>query len=161
MSSLTSQLRTTHAFLDSFHYLDEAANLSLRTPNCRHIMAPTSLNIPEMNNERFVSHIQSIKPLFSTFPVKAKEIFANDAASRQVTVWATSEPTFLEDVKDSEEPITDWKYRGEYMFVLCFDESGEKIEQVVEFLDSATVEKVRALMQRAKKNLAEREKRET
>ncbi|KAK5958729.1 hypothetical protein OHC33_000572 [Knufia fluminis] len=152
MASTSTQRATALAFLDSFDKLDGDANIALRAPNCRHTMAPTSLNFkPDMTNEQWTAHLNSTKEVLTSFPVMAKEIFEN---GNQVTIWATSEANFREEAKDDEEGV-DWTYHGEYMFVLLFDGDG-KIERIVEFLDSVKVVQVGALIERAKRNLKAR-----
>ena len=47
----------------------------------------------------------------------------------------------------------DWRYEGEYVFILDFveDERGEqKARRILEFLDSKGTERVRGLMKRAR-----------
>jgi ketosteroid isomerase-like protein len=78
-----------------------------------------------------------------------------DADKNQVAVWATSQTKFHEEVKDAEVPEDEWQYKGEYMFLLNVDDSEEKIERVVEFVDSKGTEGLCGLMQRARLNKAE------
>jgi len=155
LKMVSTQRSTALAFLQSFQHLDVDANLALRTPNCIHSMAPASLNYPaSMTNEQFAAHLSSVKPILATFPVTASEIFEHEG-SNQVTVWATSNATFREEAKD-EDPGIEWSYRGEYMFVLVLNRAGDRIERIVEFLDSKKVEEVTVLMERARRNLAAR-----
>jgi hypothetical protein len=49
----------------------------------------------------------------------------------------------------------DWEFRGEYVFMLWMDESGEKIVKVVEMLDSLAAVRLPRLMEKAKENLAQ------
>jgi len=155
-ANMSIQRSIALAFLESFKDLDGAGNVALRAPDCRHIMAPASLNFgPSKTNEQFAAHISGVKEIFAALPVTATEIF-EQPDSHQVTIWATSDGTFREEVKDDEEPRVDWSYRGEYMFVLVFNRAGDKIERIIEFLDSKRVEEVRVLMDRAKRNLAAR-----
>jgi hypothetical protein len=142
------------AFCASFQDLDIDANIALRTPDCTHVFAPASLNFPpSMKNAEWAAHASSLTAILSSFPVVAKEIFTSEG-SNTVTIWATSEAVFREDVK--EEGV-EWSYYGEYMFVLQLEKEGERIERVVEFLDSTKVVEVRVLMDRARANLARRE----
>ena len=72
---------------------------------------------------------------------------------RQVVVWATAVPTFRDEVMDPGVSAEEWKYQGEYIFILDFDESAEKVKRVVEFLDSKGTERLRESMKRATSNL--------
>lgn len=85
------------------------------------------------------------------FPVTAKEII-DSADSNTVTIWATSEAQFREELKDDGVPAEKWAYRGEYLFILTMDETGRRIRRVVEFLDSKLTERALALVARAREN---------
>lgn len=94
--------QTAQAFLDYFNDLDVDGHLPLRTPECRHIMAPASLGHSEhMSNEQFAAHLTALRPILSAFPVVAKEMTVNDA-DNQVVVWATGEAIFRDEVKDDD-----------------------------------------------------------
>jgi hypothetical protein len=67
---------------------------------------------------------------------------------KQVVIWADSETEFHPHVRDNDDE-DEWKYRGEYVFILTMDQSGEKIEHVLEFVDSKGTERLRGLMARA------------
>lgn len=156
-SSSSTQRNTALAFLQTFEHLDSSANLALRAPNCRHTIAPTSLHYtPDMTNEQWAAHFASLKQVLAAFPVTATEIFeAEGSGGKQVTVWATSDATFREEGKgEDDEAGVEWGYQGEYIFIFGFDKTGEKIERIVEFVDSAKVLEVRGLIERAKRNLA-------
>ncbi|KIW30681.1 uncharacterized protein PV07_06401 [Cladophialophora immunda] len=147
------QRRTAIAFLDTFKDLDLESNLALRTPDCVHTIAPATLNMkPSMSNEQFAAHLLSLKEKISAIPVTPKEIFEG---GNLVTIWATSKTTFREEGKD-EDLTVDWSYDGEYIFVFTFNQAGDKIQYILEFLDSKKVDKARGLLERAGGNLAAR-----
>ncbi|KIX93275.1 uncharacterized protein Z520_10918 [Fonsecaea multimorphosa CBS 102226] len=150
MASL--QRRVAIAFLDTFKDLDIESNLALRTPDCVHTMAPATLGMKSMSNAEFASHLSSLKEKISAIPVTPKEIFEG---GNLITVWATSTTTFRDEVKD-EDLTVDWSYEGEYIFVFTFNQSGDKIQHILEFLDSKKVDKARTLLQRAGRNLEPR-----
>lgn len=68
-------------------------------------------------------------------------------------------PEFRSEVKGKKVNEADWKYMGEYIFILDMDEDG-KIKRIVEFLDSKNTMILLEMMKRARENLAEFEKRE-
>lgn len=147
---------TAIAFIRTFENLDLDANIALRTPNCRHTIGPMSLGYkPDMTNDDFINHFSHIKEIIASFPVMVREIFA-DETGRPITIWAYSRAIFKDEVKDDEEPKVDWSYYGEYMFVLFMNEAGDKVERIIEFVDSDKVTKVRQLMLRAKRNAAKK-----
>lgn len=54
-----------------------------------------------------------------------------------VVVWCEGQPQFREELKDYEAfPKEEWDYVGEFVFMLTFNEAGDKITKVLEFLDS-------------------------
>ncbi|TVY21195.1 Austinol synthesis protein J [Lachnellula arida] len=146
--------QTALHFIQAFETLSVDTFLSLQTPTCQHIFAPASLSVPPKNNAAFAAHIAGIKQLMEGFPVTAKEVI-DSQGSNQVVVWATSETRFRDEVKDTGIPEDEWAYKGEYLFVFTMDESGEKIERVLEFLDSKkTKDTLGPLMARARGNKA-------
>ena len=98
-----------------------------------------------------------IKEVLESFPVRAEAI-SEDQQRNQVIISATSETRFRDDAKDAGIPDDEWAYKGEYVFIFSMDESGEKIERVLEFVDSKkTVDTLRPLMLRARGNKAKAE----
>ncbi|RYO79671.1 hypothetical protein DL766_006096 [Monosporascus sp. MC13-8B] len=106
----------------------------------KHAFAPASLNFPgPFDCAKFATHMAHLRGLLRGFPVRASEVRPNPWLS-QVAVWADSRAEFHDEVGDGdgdgEEGEGEWEFRGEYMRVLTMDVSGEKVEQVLEFLDS-------------------------
>ena len=149
----STKRNTALAFLKTFDDLDLEANLSFRIPTCRHTIAPASVNFQaDMNNNQFAAHLMSLKERIAGIPVTVKEVF-EDKGGDHVTVWATSNARWREEAMD-DDPEVDWTYNGEYIFLLTMNPAGDKIERILEFVDSTKVEKVRMLSQRADRNLA-------
>ena len=142
------------SFLRAFDTLSAKDHLALRAPHCTHIFAPASLSIPPKSNNEFSTHLtNNLVPLLARFPVTPKEIHAHTTISGgQVTLWATGTPEFKKEVMDGERE--GWEYTGEYIFILDVDEEG-KIVRVVEFLDSKGTERLRGLVERARRNMGE------
>jgi hypothetical protein len=98
----------------------------------------------------------------SSFPFTVKEIIDNPTAN-QVLVWTTASADWLPEImrRDVEE---DWKYTGEYMFLLSFEEGesgvdGEggvfkRIERIVEFVDSKGTARLEGLMKKGRDHVA-------
>ena len=85
------------------------------------------------------------------FPVTAREVM-EDELKNMVIVRASSEAHFHDELKDDGIPADDWTYHGEYIFILSMNESGDKINEIVEFLDSKGTERALALVKRARGN---------
>ncbi|KAH7089280.1 hypothetical protein FB567DRAFT_523425 [Paraphoma chrysanthemicola] len=150
MSPTTSTLHNLAAsFLAAFTNLSTTDHIFLRSPTCTHIFAPSSLHITPKSNPQFAAHLtNNLIPILSHFPVTAKEIHINEKG-RQVTIWATGVPEFRPEVMDGD--MEEWAYVGEYIFLLDVADDG-KIERVVEFLDSLSTERLRGLVERARRN---------
>lgn len=90
-------------------------------------------------------------PLLITHPAALLLFFCSRSILKPMsTLTLTADkPSHLTD-----DPSIDWTFHNEYMFVFTFDESGEKINRVVEMLDSMAVTKVQVLLKRAGENLA-------
>lgn len=148
----TSKLQQTAlAYLEGFTTLSPDSFLDVLAPTAIHKFAPASLNLPvSMTASAFAAHIGTLREVLDEFPVYPKEIFVNEAQN-QVTIWATSETHFRQDVKDEGISPEEWLYRGEYIFILTMDESKEKVVSVLEFLDSKGTEHLRELMALARR----------
>lgn len=151
---MSSKLRQTAlAYIDGFRTLSPETFLSILAPAAEHKFAPASLNLPQsMGAAAFANHLGTLREILVGFPVFPKEIFENEGL-RQVTIWATSETIFHEKAKGADFSSEDWKFHGEYIFILTMDESREKVVQIIEFLDSKATERLRELMARARQNL--------
>jgi hypothetical protein len=57
-----------------------------------------------------------------------------DQKQNRVIVWARSEGKIREEVKDAGLTEEEWCYREYYVVIFTMNESGEKIERIVEFM---------------------------
>lgn len=141
-------MATAKAYLKLFDTLDPAVIANIQAPNYSHLNAPSSLSPPApFTVETFAAHLALLRNILKGFPVFVKEIWPNPHL-RQVVVWTTSETQFHDHVKDNDDE-EEWKVKGEYIWVLKMDESGEKVENVLEFLDSKVTEELKLLAARA------------
>ncbi len=146
------RIQTAKIFLEAFADLSESRHLSVRSEDCTHIFAPASLNPPPpKDNATFAAHLVGLREVMAGFPVTPKEMI-DSANENTVTVWATSEAMFHEELKDDGLSAAEWAYRGEYIFILAMDPSGRRIQRIVEFLDSKGTERILGLVARAKEN---------
>ena len=143
---------TAMAFIGDFATLDVATMLSRRTDDCTQTFLPASIAPPAKDNVAFGEHISRLRDVMQKFPVTAKEVM-EDEAKNMVIVHATSQAHFHEEFKDDEISSEEWMYRGEYIFMLTMNESGDKVRKVVEFLDSKGTERLFGLVKRARSNM--------
>ncbi|KAK9775220.1 hypothetical protein SCAR479_08196 [Seiridium cardinale] len=143
---------TATTFIQVFETLDTSKLVPIQAENYSHEFAPASMGMPHLKSgEAFNSHLGSLTRVMRGFPGQIKQIWPNPSLN-QCTVWANAVADFHDHVKDSDSE-EEWKYRGEYIFVFKMDQSGKKIEHVLEFVDSQGTEKLRGLITRALKKL--------
>ena len=148
----STRIETAKIFLEGFADLSESRHLSVRSDDCTHIFAPSSLNLPPpKDNTTFATHLAHLREVMVGFPVTPKEMI-DSANENTVTVWATSEVKFHVELMDDGLSAAEWAYRGEYIFILTMDPSGRRIQRIVEFLDSKGTERLLGLVARAKEN---------
>ncbi|KAL2803123.1 hypothetical protein BJX63DRAFT_412960 [Aspergillus granulosus] len=156
MTNTSKRLTTAQKYLSHFATLDQSLLASLLTETHTHEFAPASLNLPgPFTKASYMAHNVSLSEVMIGFLVTVKEYFECEA-SNSVVVWANGEARFHEELMDLDGEMTkeEWKFKGEYVFMIWMDESGERIERTVEYLDSAgTKERLLELMGRARENL--------
>jgi ketosteroid isomerase-like protein len=121
----TPQKRTSLALLAAFNALDIDAILSHRSPGCMRHILPSSLNIAPTNNTEYAQQLQRLFPLFSNFELTLQDC-VEDVPGCKVVLWLKARADTLVG-----------EYVNEYMWTLDFDETGERIMRVHEFVDSA------------------------
>lgn len=148
----SKRLETAEKFIGQFETLDSAMLESVLAENHKHEFAPASLNPPgPFDKKGMIEHTGRLRNIMSGFPVTVKEIIDSES-SKEVTIWASSRAHFRDEVKDDGVSEEEWAFKGEYVFMLFMDETGEKIVRTVEFLDSEATNRLRGLMHRAQAN---------
>jgi hypothetical protein len=143
----STAVQTCLALLDTYKNFDIPANVALRTPTCTHTMLPASSGFPVMDIAAFTAHITMLSHAIIGFDVTPVKVFDG---GKVVTIHATSETVWRPEVIDDG---VDWRYHGEYIFVMEMNEAGDKVESVIEFVDSAAVANALVLLQKAMGNL--------
>lgn len=139
---------TAKSYLKLFDTLDPAVIAAVQSPNYTHTNAPSSLSPPgPFTAATFANHLAFLRNILVGFPISIKELWPNPHL-RQVVAWTTSVTQFHDHVKDNDDD-EEWEVEGEYIFVLNMDESGRKVESVLEFLDSKVTEQLNLLAARA------------
>jgi hypothetical protein len=133
-----------------------AGMMALRTPTCTHIFAPASLGVrPPLDNAAYEANLLRFKGLISGFPMTVKEVMEDEKQSR-VIAWVAGGQEWNPAAKDPGLSEAEWGLVREFIFIFSLDESGEKIERIVEFLNSKGTEQMRKAMVRAAHNLEQK-----
>ena len=119
------QKRTSLALIAAFNAMDIDAILSHRSPGCMRHILPSSLNIAPTNNTEYAQQLQRLFPIFSNFELTLQDC-VEDREALRVVLWLKARADTLAG-----------EYLNEYMWTLDFDETGERILRMHEFVDSA------------------------
>lgn len=144
-------IATAKTYMQVFTSLDPEDILPIQTDDYQHTIAPTSLGFTSpYTRAQFATHILGLRRFLSSFPVHSRQVWPNPT-KRQVLIWAQSEANFHEFVKGFGEPDSSvsWTFKGEYMWLLTMNNKGNKVKQVLEFLDSKGAEQMKTLIGKA------------
>lgn len=120
--------KTTVSILDGYARQSLEDIMAFFTPDCIHVIAPSSLSSSgPMSNATYSAFYASVVPKLWNFKLTVSEIIESTLSNKTV-VFASSSA-------DSKAGVG--SYGQEYVLVFEFDESGEKITKTVEWGDSA------------------------
>lgn len=108
----------------AFNAMDIDAIISHRSPGCMRHILPSSLNIPPSNNTEYETHLERLIPIFENFNLTVQDV-VEDREAHRIVMW----------LKARADTVVG-EYHNEYMWTLDFDETGEKIMRMHEFVDS-------------------------
>jgi len=118
--------QTALAAVQGFNDWTIEAILAPRAPDCTHHVLPATIGRPPMTNEQFQGLLVMMIPKFKRFTVTIRDLI-EDSESNKVVIWATS----------AGETVSGEPYGNEYMLMLHFNETGDKVTRFMEFVDSA------------------------
>ncbi|ORY71826.1 uncharacterized protein BCR38DRAFT_418164 [Pseudomassariella vexata] len=121
---MSQRRQTALAAIDSYNQWSISAIMAFRDPSCTHEILPKSLNQPLMDNKKYEAYFSSMIPAFKSFKVVVQDVF-EDEKENKVVVWA-------ESTADS----VIGPYANEYMLAFYFNEAGDKVVRMLEFVDS-------------------------
>jgi hypothetical protein len=150
----STRVKTVLKFLGAYETLDLETFASVRSPSCLQTLAPASISpSPPADNATFLANKAALKEIVIGFPVTPKEVM-EDQQQNKVIVWATGRALWRDEVKDDGIAKEEWEWVGEYILIFDMNETGEKIEHLLEFVDSKETVKLPGLMRRARANKA-------
>lgn len=122
--TVTPQMETALAVVQAFDRLDIDAILSYRAPECTRHILPSTLGYPPVDNTRYATTLNQLKPIFRNFRLTVDDV-VEDREARRICMWLMARA----DTAAGE-------YVNEYVWTLDFDASGTKITRVKEFVDT-------------------------
>lgn len=145
---------TATAWIDALGSLDLDRLRSLMSAKYQHAFAPGTLELAGATKDfdAMLAHAARAGAVMNSFRVFPRQVWPNPHL-RQVVVWADSKAEFKEEAKKGGDNGEGWDYAGEYIFVITVNEEGDKVENVLEFLDSKATERVLGMIARAFKNI--------
>lgn len=120
----TQQRQVADKLVAAFNSMDIATIMSLRSPTCMRHLLPKSMKLPPQDNATYEKSLSSLTTVFQNFHLDVHDVI-EDVDARKVVMWLSARA----DTAAGE-------YVNEYMWVLDFDEKGEKIVGVKEFVDT-------------------------
>ncbi|KAJ5306863.1 hypothetical protein N7508_005878 [Penicillium antarcticum] len=120
-----NQIRTAKDLFEGYNEYTADAVLRSRADNCVHYILPTSLNRPSKTNEEYREFFGPLQKVMHRFETTIHRI-VNDPENHCAAVHASG---------IGESPVAE--YKNEYAFFLEFNETGDKITKIEEFVDAA------------------------
>lgn len=122
--SPSKQRQTALSVVSAFNNMDIEGIISHRAPSCMRHILPSSLNIAPTNNTEYAEHLQKLIPIFSNFDLTVQDI-VEDREAHRIVMWLKARADTMAG-----------EYVNEYMWTLDFDETGERIVRMHEFVDT-------------------------
>ncbi|ETR99617.1 hypothetical protein M419DRAFT_65695, partial [Trichoderma reesei RUT C-30] len=124
--SRSQLIATANAFIAAYNKWTVPDILSIRSPSCKHHVLPGKN--PPRNNQEFGEFLAGVIPVIRNLRMQLVDTtpMVVDVEVRRVVMHLTS--TAETDVGP---------YGNEYFFVVTVNEDGERVDEIVEFLDKA------------------------
>ena len=122
-------IQTAKAFVKCYNVWTVEAVLSLRTENCKHTVLPASLNVPTYVKAEY-------GPFFAPFMALLTDVSLKIVDEEKLVVDTEKRKVVLHVKSAGKSAVGD--YGNEYNWTLTMTEDGKMIEDIVEFVDSAT-----------------------
>ncbi|CAH0034169.1 unnamed protein product [Clonostachys rhizophaga] len=120
--------RTAINFIDRCNEHTVDAVLSIRTDTCKHTHLPSSLGIGTYTNVEYGA-------FYGRFADMMKDCTCWIVDDKEMVVDVESRKVVMHVKNKGSTPLGE--YENEYMFILTMTGDGKKIEEIIEFCDSA------------------------
>jgi hypothetical protein len=123
----SKERQTADAIVAAFNIMDVDAIISLRTPECKRVFMPSSLNYTPQTNEEYGERLTGMKSIFASFHVTVDDVIEGPSSNgdrKKIVMYVSAR---------GDTPVGE--YKNEYVWKMGFDESGEKVNEWVEYVD--------------------------
>jgi hypothetical protein len=145
----SSRAATVNKFIQAFSQLNLAAFQDLASPNFTYTFAPSSAAFPPpLDYDTWVARMGQVRTLLKAYPITVKTMIDCGDAENKVVIHATGQAQFKDEAMDDEIPKEEWVNNGEYIVIFTMN-ADAKLDAVLEFADSKSVDRFVGLMQRA------------
>ena len=118
------QRQTAEAIVAAFNVMDIDRIMSFRSPDCMRHIVPLSLKLKPQDNAKYLTELQRLKPIFNNFSLTINDVLEDHQFHRICMRLSARADTAVGE------------YVNEYMWTMTFDESGQKLVHVREFVDT-------------------------
>lgn len=122
--TISPQRRTAEAVVAAFNNMDVNSIISHRSTECLRHFIPKSLGFPPQNNATYGNSLHQLHGVFRNFSCTINDLLEDKQANR-ICLYLTARGDTMAG-----------EYVNEYMWLLDFDESGEKITCSKEYSDT-------------------------
>jgi ketosteroid isomerase-like protein len=122
--SKSPQRQTAEAAVDAFNRMDIDAIVSYRSDDCKRHILPSTLSHPPTDNQKYRASLERLIKVFSNFSLTINDVI-EDREARRICMYLRARADTLAG-----------EYINEYIWTLSFNESGTKITEVKEFVDT-------------------------
>ena len=122
--TISPQRRTAESLVAAFNNMDVASIIAHRSPDCLRHFIPTSMGFPPQDNATYRDSLHQLSGIFHNFDCIINDLLEDKQANR-ICLYLTARGDTMAG-----------EYVNEYMWLLDFDESGEKITCSKEYSDT-------------------------
>lgn len=149
-------LKTAKAYLSAVDNIDSDGMLATTTDNFYVSISPASARLGDddgrASRDTLIKRFQGLKHAMSSLHLNITQEWQPNEATRQVFLQATGDIEFLPSVIGDDNK-DEWVFKNEVFYVFTMNESGDKVEHLLEFVDSLAVQAMPALFGKAMKKL--------
>lgn len=122
--TVSQRRQTAEAVVAAFNNMDVNGIIAHRSPDCLRHFIPKSLGYPPQDNTRYGNSLHQLSGVFHNFSCTINDLLEDEQANRICLYLCARGDTMAGE------------YVNEYMWLLDFDESGEKITCSKEYSDT-------------------------